>query len=72
MEVSFYSHFDSNRAIAVLSWHGQKFVVNWWPAIELQQGEMSFEFELRAKIVSETAPAGHHKTWTVYIIVHVA
>ena len=34
---------------AVLSWHVQKFVVIWWPATELQQGELSIEFELRAK-----------------------
>ena len=34
---------------AVLSWHVQKFVAIWWPATELQQGEFSIEFELRAK-----------------------
>ena len=34
---------------AVLSWHVQKFIAIWWPAIELQQGEVSLEFELRAK-----------------------
>ena len=34
---------------AVLSWHVQKFVAIWWPATELQQGEVSIEFELRAK-----------------------
>ena len=34
---------------AVLSWHVQKFVAIWWPATELQQGEISIEFELRAK-----------------------
>ena len=41
---------------AVLSWHVQTFVAIWWPATELQQGEVSIEFELRAKIVSETGP----------------
>ena len=34
---------------AVLSWHVQKFVAIWWSATELQQGEVSIEFELRAK-----------------------
>ena len=34
---------------AVLSWHVQKFVAIWWPVTELQQGEVSIEFELRAK-----------------------
>ena len=34
---------------AVLSWHVQKFVAIWWPATELWQGEVSIEFELRAK-----------------------
>ena len=34
---------------AVLSWHVQKFVAIWWPAMELQQGEVSIKFELRAK-----------------------
>ena len=34
---------------AVLSWHVQQFVVIWWPVTELQQGEVSSEFELRAK-----------------------
>ena len=33
---------------AVLSWHVQQFVI-WWPAMELQQGEVSIEFELWAK-----------------------
>ena len=41
---------------AVLSWHVQKFVAIWWPATELWQGEVSIEFELRAKNVSETGP----------------
>ena len=34
---------------AVLSWQVQKFIAIWRPAIELQQGEVSLEFELRAK-----------------------
>ena len=34
---------------AVLSWHVQNFVAIWWPATELWQGEISIEFELRAK-----------------------
>ena len=34
---------------AVLSWHVQKFVAIWWPVTELWQGEVSIEFELRAK-----------------------
>ena len=34
---------------AVLSWHVQKFVALWWPATELQPGEISIEIELRAK-----------------------
>ena len=34
---------------AVLSWHVQNFVAIWWPATELWQGEVSIEFELRAK-----------------------
>ena len=34
---------------AVLSWHVQKLVAIVWPATELQQGEISMEFKLRAK-----------------------
>ena len=34
---------------AVLSWHVQKFVAIGCPTTELQQGEVSIEFELRAK-----------------------
>ena len=34
---------------AVLSGHVQKFVAIWWPATELQQNEVSIEFELRAE-----------------------
>ena len=34
---------------AVLLWYVQKFVAIWWPAKELKQGEISIEFELRAK-----------------------
>ena len=41
---------------AVLSCHVRKFVSIWWPATELRQPEVSIEFELRAKIVSETGP----------------
>ena len=42
---------------AVLSWHVRKFVAIWWPATELQQGEVSIEFELCGqKIISETGP----------------
>ena len=33
----------------VLSSHVQKFVAIWWTATELWQGEVSIEFELRAK-----------------------
>ena len=39
---------------ALLSWHVQQFVAIWWPAAELHQGEVSIEFELRAKNASET------------------
>ena len=34
---------------AVLSWHVQKIVAIWRPATELQQDEVSIEFELQAK-----------------------
>ena len=34
---------------AELSWHVQTFFAFWWPATELQQGEVSIEFELRVK-----------------------
>ena len=46
---------------AVLSWHVQIFVAIWWPATELWQGEVSIEFELRAKTVSETGPMAETK-----------
>ena len=39
---------------AVLLWHVQTFVAIWRTGAELQQGEVSIEFELRSKIVSET------------------
>ena len=39
----------------------QKFVAIWWPATELQQGELSIEFELRRKIVNETGPQEYGK-----------
>ena len=42
---------------AVLSWHVQTFVAICWPATELWQGEVSIEFELQAKSVSETGPS---------------
>ena len=38
----------------MLSWHVQKFVVIWQPAMELQLSEVSIEFEWHAKTVSET------------------
>ena len=34
---------------AVLSWHVQKLVAIWWREKELEQGEFSIEFVLRAK-----------------------
>ena len=57
MEISFYSHLESNTVIATFfTWHDSCTVVAcekifeiWWPAMELQQGEVSIEFELRAK-----------------------
>ena len=48
---------------AVLSWHVQKIVAIWWPATELWQGEVSLEFELRAKNGSWNGPLAikqHH------------
>ena len=72
MEISFHSHLDSNTVIAtkflhgttaVLSWHVQKFVVIWWPATELQQGEFSIEFELHAKMLVKRSQQKHiHKS----------
>ena len=65
MGISFHSHLQCNRVIATkfCTWHDNCVVVAyanivaiWWPATELQQGEISIEFELRAKIVSETGP----------------
>ena len=44
---------------AVLSWHVQNIVAIWWQATELQQGKVSIEFELRAKIVNETGPGSN-------------
>ena len=41
---------------AALSWHVQKFVANWRPGAELQQGKVSIELELWENIVSETGP----------------
>ena len=48
---------------AVLSWHVQKFVAIRWPATELWQGEVSIEFDMRAKKVSETGPWAYSKAW---------
>ena len=56
-----------NDTTAVLSWHVQKFLAIWWPATELQQSEVSIEFELRAKIVSETGP----RIFIVTVLTHV-
>ena len=68
MEISFYLNRNSNKVITtklctwhnhctvVGFWHVQKFVAIWWPTMELQQSEVSIEFELRAKIVIETGP----------------
>ena len=39
---------------AVLSWHVQKSVAICWPVTELQHGEVSIEFELRARLSSNT------------------
>ena len=59
--ISLCSRLDSHKIIAttflhmarvttaVLSWHVQKFVAIWWPVIELPQGKISIEFELRPK-----------------------
>ena len=67
MEISFHSHLDCNAVIAtnnlhgttaVLSWYVQKFLAIYWLATELQQGKVPIEFELRAKLICETAP-GH-------------
>ena len=41
--------------------HVQQFIVIWWQAMKLQQGEISLEFELRANIVSDTGP------WAMFI-----
>ena len=47
---------------AVLSWQVQQFVAIWWPATELQQGEISIEFELRAKYRWWNRPFASHST----------
>ena len=44
----------------MLSWHVRKLVTIWWPAAELQQGEVSIEFKFRQKSVSETGPWDQH------------
>ena len=48
---------------AVLSWHVQKFVAIWLPATELQQGEVSIEFELRAISSNGPVTCGLHYKW---------
>ena len=42
--------------VHVLTWHVENFVAIWSQATELQRDEISIEFELRAKNVSETSP----------------
>ena len=63
MEISFHSHLDSDIVIAtlyihgtaaMLSWYAQTYAAKWWPATELQACGVSIQFELRAKIISET------------------
>ena len=58
MEILFHSHLDSNTVVTMkfCTWHSSgavmacaKIVVIWWPAMELQQGAVSIEFELQAK-----------------------
>ena len=46
---------------AMLSWHVQKFVAIWWPATELQQGEIFIVCELWAKM--KPAPGPHWLMW---------
>ena len=58
MAISFYSHFNFKTrhslqnfvhdTTAVLSWHVQKLVAIWWQTMEIQQGKIPIEFELRA------------------------
>ena len=50
----------------VLSWHVQNFVAIWWPTTELQQGEVSFEFELREKKSLVKRAPERHITWTTH------
>ena len=48
----------------LLSWHVQKFVAIWWPAAELHRGEISIDFELRAKkTLVKLAPGHHYVQW---------
>ena len=58
MEISFHSHLDANTVIATkfCTWHDScavmacaKIVAIWWPVMELWQGKVSIEYELRAK-----------------------
>ena len=54
---------------AVLSWHVQKIVAIWWPATELQQDEVSIEFELRAKSLVKRTPVSpiiREFQWTLW------
>ena len=51
MEISFHSHLHSYIVIAT-NFHVQ----NWWPATELQQGEVSIKFELPEKSLVKRAP----------------
>ena len=53
-------HSFVHDTAAVLSWHVQNFVVIWWPGMKLQQGEISIEFDLRAKVVNERASELDH------------
>ena len=50
---------------SVLSWQVQKFVAIWWPAMELQQGDVSIKFELGQKIVSKTGPQVFAQFWHI-------
>ena len=50
----------------VLSWHVQKLVAIWWPAMELRQPEVSIEFELLAKSFVKRAPV-HSCLWLCHL-----
>ena len=57
VEISFYPHLNCNKAVAtkvynyttVLTCHVQNFDTIWWSVIEIEQGGISIDFELRAK-----------------------